>query len=1032
MSTPWYRPAPFYLLRVPALPSSFFTALSHSGHIDLSNKNELETAWQHAHQASLTHIAQLADTPLVEQALLVASPSLSEAMGKQRQQKGVENRRARRVYERLLRYLIRMSSRPTPFGYCAGVAFGTFAAKTNATLERFEGTGIRPDMHWLLTFLAEMETHFLSSLKVQVTPSLISFGKRGIGLRSGKDDQHAERMWFTLTPVFYRLCFHARIPLPYADLKNALLTDFPQATGEIVDAFLHDLYAIGILLTTLSPTDEQDPLGYVLKLLRPIADASSVVVQLEALQEMISSVPSDVHALSTLIQQQHALTPHFEEKTIQVDTRIHLRQNTLSSDIGQQAVQVADILLRLGMYPYGLPSIYVAQRIFFERYGEQEVPLLTLFHPQGGFDTLYEREYDQQDLPQAQQEHLSHRAHLLRTLAMQAVNARETTLALTPDLVEQLSGRSLSKENLPPLLDLYMQVYANSPEAIDQGNWQGLATLLSLGGRTYQRFLYLFGEREQTWVHDVLQAGDALFPTHLCATLAFLPSNMRDLNVMHGPQWSAYVLPINCPSSRPPEQTLYPDDILVSLQHDHFCLRSRAHNKAVRIIQSHMLSFTHLPPLARFLLEASRDGETFPGPFQWGQAGKLPFLPRLTWGKMIVSLAQWTLSQEIFTRAGQEQEGVPWFRVLQDWREQWRVPRYVYLVEGEDRLLLDLEHPCMVDILQQELAKARTTKKTLTLQETFFHEKTCWLRDQKGNLYVSEIVIPLVRTTVSPEPSLPNTPPQGFAEKERRFLPGQAWLYLKLYLPEGLHLPFLTGPLCSFVQQYRPLFDIWFFVRYRDPQEHIRLRFHISNEQQRTTLLQEILAWSLELQREGPIQCVIDTYEREIERYGGPEAIHLIEGVFCANSEAVCALLAQQGKKDAHPPLFVAVYALDRLWADWGYDINLRHQALQRFLPPGKETQTLRQQRLPLLTFLVHPPEYLSTIFDTQGHILAQAGKAIHQLAEQKILWRSEDEILWSLSHMLCNRLLGTHHTDEQEVYTAWYATVKGRYHTTA
>lgn len=1027
MSAPWYRSASFYLLRVPTLPSTLFATLSQNGHIDLSHGQDLESTWQRARQTSLTHIAQLAASPLVEQALLVASPRLYEALSRLHQQKGAEGRRALRAYERLLRYLIRMSSRPTPFGYCAGVAFGSFATESHVALERLEGAGIRPDMHWLLKLVASMETRFLSSLEVQVTPSLLSFGKRGIGLKYGKDYQQDERVWFKMVPVFHRLCHYARMPIPYADLKQALLIDFPPATGEQVETFLYELYHIGVLLTTLPPADQHDPLSHVLSVLRPITEASAAVVQLEAIEGMIHSAPRSIHGLSRLLQQQRMLTPLFEETTIQVDTRIHLSQNTLSNEIGREAAKVTETLLRLGMYTYGLPSLHHARRTFLERYEEQEVPLLTLFAPQGGFDTLYEKESDLGALPQAQQERITQRACLLRTLAMQAVNAQKNSLALTPDLVGRLSLWSPSENTPPPLLDLYMQVYAASTEAIDRGDWQGLVTLLSLGGRSYRRFLHLFGEQEQAMVRDMLQAGDALSPEHLCATLAVLPPNVRDLNVMHGPLWSAYVIPINRPSPQPPEQTIFPDDLLVSVRNGRFCLRSRFHNKAVRVTQHHMLSFLHLPPLARFLLEASRDGEPFPGPFQWGKAGTLPFLPRLTLGKIIVSLAQWTLSQETLESRGLEAEGAQWFRVIQHWREQWRVPRYVYLVDGEDRLLLDLEHPLMVDILRQELVHTKKPP-TVILQESFFHESEGWIHDEEGNQYASEIVIPLVRTTVSPQPSLPLAAYQVISDEERRFLPGQQWLFLKLYLPEGLHRTVLADPLPSFMQRYQPLFDGWYFSRYHDPEAHIRVRFHQSDEHQRAALLQALLTWCQELQREGLLmRCMLDTYDRETERYGGPTAIATIESVFCANSEAVCALLA--GPRGVHPPLFEVVYALDRLWSDWGYDLSARYYALQRFLPPGKESQALRKLRQPLLAFLGHPPGHISCIFDKQRPILVQVGRDIRHQASQGVLWRTEEEILWSLSHMLCNRLLGTSRQREQEAYAAWYATLKVRYH---
>jgi thiopeptide-type bacteriocin biosynthesis protein len=63
--------------------------------------------------------------------------------------------------------------------------------------------------------------------------------------------------------------------------------------------------------------------------------------------------------------------------------------------------------------------------------------------------------------------------------------------------------------------------------------------------------------------------------------------------------------------------------------------------------------------------------------------------------------------------------------------------------------------------------------------------------------------------------------------------------------------------------------DRWFFIRYSDPDKHIRLRFHLSDQRHLGAVigmvyqaleqpLQQRLIWKLQT----------DTYEREVERYG--------------------------------------------------------------------------------------------------------------------------------------------------------------------
>ncbi|WP_236031776.1 thiopeptide-type bacteriocin biosynthesis protein [Ktedonospora formicarum] len=194
-------------------------------------------------------------------------------------------------------------------------------------------------------------------------------------------------------------------------------------------------------------------------------------------------------------------------------------------------------------------------------------------------------------------------------------------------------------------------------------------------------------------------------------------------------------------------------------------------------------------------------------------------------------------------------------------------------------------------------------------------------------------------------------------------------------------------------------------------------------------MLHALLVWSHERQAEGLLlRSTLDTYERETERYGGPEAISAIESVFCAQSEAACALLLQQ--KQASPLLFEAVYALDYLWTDWGYDLSTRYQLVQRRFSPYKEPPALREQRKPLLAFLSNPPEHTKATFEHQRSVISQTAQTISHLAQCEALCRHEEDILWSLSHMSCNRLLGTKRAYEQDAYRLWVIALKTRYHT--
>jgi thiopeptide-type bacteriocin biosynthesis protein len=86
------------------------------------------------------------------------------------------------------------------------------------------------------------------------------------------------------------------------------------------------------------------------------------------------------------------------------------------------------------------------------------------------------------------------------------------------------------------------------------------------------------------------------------------------------------------------------------------------------------------------------------------------------------------------------------------------------------------------------------------------------------------------------------------------------------------------------------------------------------------------------LLRDGAIwRLVTDTYDRELERYGGVSGIELVEQVFWLDSEAcVEALCGLQGDAGAELRWLVALRGADQLLADLGFDPTRRVQFYTR------------------------------------------------------------------------------------------------------
>jgi len=133
-----------------------------------------------------------------------------------------------------------------------------------------------------------------------------------------------------------------------------------------------------------------------------------------------------------------------------------------------------------------------------------------------------------------------------------------------------------------------------------------------------------------------------------------------------------------------------------------------------------------------------------------------------------------------------------------------------------------------------------------------------------------------------------------------RFFPGDEWLYFKIYCSYKTSDIILTEVIKPFTEKLLKENHIkkWFFIRYIDPNYHIRFRLELTDIknighiiQEFNNLLQEYIesksVWSLQ----------IDCYDREIERYG-LNTMELAEEVFFNDSIEIINFLSTSKSDD--------------------------------------------------------------------------------------------------------------------------------------
>src|SRR5262249_13688894 len=145
-------------------------------------------------------------------------------------------RKAQRAQGKYLRYLIRMSTRPTPFGLYAGVALGQWGETTDLALSAAAGyTRMRPDMQWLLRIVMALEARpeVRRHLRLVANAAAI-FGAGRVFLteRTPSGEAHSGTgVSIRATRAVQRALALARQPIPYPELVAQLLETIPGASA---------------------------------------------------------------------------------------------------------------------------------------------------------------------------------------------------------------------------------------------------------------------------------------------------------------------------------------------------------------------------------------------------------------------------------------------------------------------------------------------------------------------------------------------------------------------------------------------------------------------------------------------------------------------------------------------------------------------------------------------------------------------------------------------------------------------------------
>jgi hypothetical protein len=356
----------------------------------------------------------------------------------------------------------------------------------------------------------------------------------------------------------------------------------------------------------------------------------------------------------------------------------------LPRDVAREAEKAATALTRLTPNPSGSAVWQEYHTQFLERYGVGAVvPVRQLVEPDAGlgFPAGYRG-----SLRARPQTGLTTRDEtlLMRAQAAACEGARE--IVLTDSCVAELQVAEI--ESRPPHLDLCFQLWALTQEALGRGDFTLAVTgVAPAAGASVGRFLHLL----DTDIRKRLTATYTALPTvdhdALVAQVSSPPLRLDAENVSRTPRIWPELISL---AEHSPHQTISLDDIAVGVDAERMYLTSIATGRRVEPAIANaveLVNFTH--PLARFLYDLPRGRAARVGLFSWGAARRLPFLPRVRYGRTVLASATWRIAASQLP--GPSATRREWESSVASWRDRFRVPATVEVGDDDRRIRLDLD-----------------------------------------------------------------------------------------------------------------------------------------------------------------------------------------------------------------------------------------------------------------------------------------------------------------------------------------------------
>jgi len=484
--------------------------------------------------------------------------------------------------------------------------------------------------------------------------------------------------------------------------------------------------------------------------------------------------------------------------------------------------------------------------------------------------------------------------------------------------------------------DLYDQEHIFPPTIMFMGSFLGRDDnnkeqfqLHYAGGRSAINLLSRFAHGSVDifgMVSDLVNHEKEVNKDQLIAEIIHLPQS-RTGNILMHPTFFDYEICFLAKNSVTPGNVISLNEIEVVVEpgSGKISLWSEKHKKNIltRLSNAHNYSSGSLP-IYQFLSDLQYQDYSQGLIFNWRSLNNIhDYFPRLKYGNIVISPQKWVLKPFILEEIKDCKKSKSQYAEINEILDDLNLPEQFLLVEGDNKILIERKKSISIDMFLKTIKK----KQEVRLEEFLFSEYEGGVKDKNSNNYTNEIIGAIINKKGAASNRINN---RKF-EIEDTFLPGSEWIYYKIYLGVKTIEYILTKKISPLVLKLlkEKKISSWFFIRYSDPNFHLRLRFKLTDLQYLGEVISVINNTLKPLIEKQIIHSVmLDTYVREVARYG-EQTMGLSEQLFYYDSESIVSFISSlDGDDDEDYRWKYVISSIDQLLSNFDFDLGQKIKIL--------------------------------------------------------------------------------------------------------